>query len=283
MKKNKLLKSIFGIYTGIFIFVLYAPLIVLTILSFQVGPEGGPQFPLHGVSLYWYKQLFGLTPPSRVAPLDLGDAIFRSLALAIITMVVSTILGTLTAQAFRKNFKGSGLVFYLILLGIMVPGILVGLGIALVSNTLGIDKNWYSTSFVAHVLYTYPFAFIVMLAIFNRFDRSIEEAAMDLGANELKTFWRITLPQVVPGLLSAALFAFTLSYDEFPRTLFSAGPDLTLPLTIFGTFSIEVHPNLFAFGVLTTLFSFSILIFYYFLMTILTRKPKRLNIQEEIN
>ncbi|MEB3101790.1 ABC transporter permease [Ferviditalea candida] len=283
MKKNKALKSVFGIYTGIFIFVLYAPLIVLTILSFQVGPEGGPQFPLQGFSLYWYEQLFGLTPPSRVAPLDLGDAIFRSLTLAIITMIVSTILGTLTAQAFRKNFKGSGLVFYLILLGIMVPGILVGLGIALVSNTLGIDKNWYSTSFVAHVLYTYPFAFIVMLAIFNRFDRSIEEAAMDLGANELKTFWRITLPQVIPGLLSAALFAFTLSYDEFPRTLFAAGPDLTLPLTIFGTFSIEVHPNLFAFGVLTTLFSFSILILYYFLMMIFTRKPKRLNVQEDIN
>lgn len=282
MIKNRFIKSIFSIYTAIFIFMLYAPLIVLTILSFQIGPDGGPQFPLQGLSIYWYESILGLAPPSRIAPLNLGDAIFRSLTLAIVTTIVSTFLGTITAQAFRKKFKGQGFMFYLVLLGIMVPGILVGLGISLVTDTIGIYKHWYSTAFVAHVLYTFPFSFIIMLAIFNRFDRSIEEAAMDLGANELKTFKKITIPQVIPGLLSAALFSFTLSFDEFSRTLFSAGPDLTLPLTIFGMFSIEVHPNIFAFGVVAILFSFTLLALFLILIKIFTRKPKRLNIQEDI-
>jgi putative spermidine/putrescine transport system permease protein len=176
----------------------------------------------------------------------------------------------------------AGLVFYLIVLGMMVPGVLVGLGVALVSTQLGIPRGWWGTSFVAHVVYTFPFAFLVMLAIFNRFDRSVEEAAWSLGVSPVTTFRKVTFPLIFPGVLSAMLFAFTLSYDEFPRTLFAAGGDLTLPLAIYGTFSVEIHPNLFAFGVLTTLFSFSLLAVYGVLMTLSVRRAKRVAIQEDI-
>jgi putative spermidine/putrescine transport system permease protein len=282
MENQPVLRGALGFYTVIFITFLYAPFIVLAILSFQSGPEGGPQFPIIHWSIYWYKHLFGLTPPSRVAPLPIGDALIRSLILAFATMVTSTLLGTLTAQAFRRRFAGSGLVFYLVVLGMMVPGVLVGLGVALVSTYLGIDRSWWGTTFLVHVVYTFPFAFLVMLAVLNRFDRSVEEAAWALGVPPARTFRKITFPLIFPGVLSAMLFAFTLSYDEFPRTLFAAGGDLTLPLAIYGTFSVEIHPNIFAFGVLTTLFSFAILAVYGLLMAMSVRRARRVAIQEEI-
>ncbi|RCS21765.1 ABC transporter permease [Phyllobacterium salinisoli] len=268
-------------YTTLFIVFLYGPLVVLAILSFQTGPEGGPQFPIIEWSTYWYKHLFGLTPPSRIAPLPIEDGLVRSLVLAVMTMVVSTVLGVASAQAFRSRFKGSGIVFYLIVLGMMVPGVLVGLGMALVANAFGIDRHWWGTAFVLHVVYTYPFAFLVMLAIFNRFDPSVEEAAWSLGVTPARTFRKITFPLIFPGVLSAMLFAFTLSYDEFSRTLFASGRDLTLPLAIYGTFSVEVHPNVFAFGVLTTLFSFALLGTYAVLMSLTVRRARRVAVQEE--
>ncbi|MBY2973009.1 ABC transporter permease [Rhizobium leguminosarum] len=270
-----------GTYTALFLVFLYGPLVVLAILSFQTGPEGGPQFPIIEWSTYWYKHLFGLTPPSRISPLPINEALFRSMALAVMTMIVSTVLGVSAAQAFRRKFKGSGFVFYLIVLGMMVPGVLVGLGMALVANSFGIDRHWWGTAFVLHVVYTFPFAFLVMLAIFNRFDPSVEEAAWSLGVSPARTFRKITFPLIFPGVLSAMLFAFTLSYDEFSRTLFASGRDLTLPLAIYGTFSVEVHPNVFAFGVLTTLFSFALLGTYAALMTLSVRRAKQMAIQEE--
>lgn len=275
------IKFSLGTYTALFLVFLYGPLVVLAILSFQTGPEGGPQFPIIEWSTYWYKHLFGLTPPSRISPLPINEALFRSMALAVMTMIVSTVLGVSAAQAFRRKFKGSSFVFYLIVLGMMVPGVLVGLGMALVANSLGIDRHWWGTAFVLHVVYTFPFAFLVMLAIFNRFDPSVEEAAWSLGVSPARTFRKITFPLIFPGVLSAMLFAFTLSYDEFSRTLFASGRDLTLPLAIYGTFSVEVHPNVFAFGVLTTLFSFALLGTYAVLMTLSVRRAKQMAIQEE--
>jgi putative spermidine/putrescine transport system permease protein len=275
------IKPVLAVYVALFLVFLYGPFLVLAILSFQTGPNGGPQFPIIEWSTYWYRDIFGLTPPSRIAPLPIRDSLIRSLLLAMMTMVVSTVLGVMSAQAFRTHFKGSGVIFYLIVLGMMVPGVLVGLGLALVANILGIDRTWWGTAFVLHVVYTFPFAFLVMLAIFNRFDASVEEASWSLGVSPIRTFQKVTFPLIFPGVLSAMLFAFTLSYDEFSRTLFSSGPDLTLPLAIYGTFSIEIHPNIFAFGVLTTLFSFALLAVYAILMTLSVRRARRIAIQEE--
>ncbi|HEX9586307.1 MAG TPA: ABC transporter permease [Bradyrhizobium sp.] len=275
------IKPVLAVYVALFLVFLYGPFLVLAILSFQTGPNGGPQFPIIEWSTYWYRDIFGLAPPSRIAPLPIRDSLIRSLLLAMMTMVVSTVLGVMSAQAFRTHFKGSGVIFYLIVLGMMVPGVLVGLGLALVANILGIDRTWWGTAFVLHVVYTFPFAFLVMLAIFNRFDASVEEASWSLGVSPIRTFQKVTFPLIFPGVLSAMLFAFTLSYDEFSRTLFSSGPDLTLPLAIYGTFSIEIHPNIFAFGVLTTLFSFALLAVYAILMTLSVRRARRIAIQEE--
>lgn len=279
--RSSILRPALALYTGLFILFLYAPFGVLGVLSFQAGPEGGPQFPIQAWSTYWYEHILGLTPPSRIAPLPIGEALVRSLALAFVTMVVSTVLGVLSAQAFRSRFRLSGAVFYLIVLGMMVPGVLVGLGMALLSNAVGLDRQWWTTAFVLHVVYTFPFAFLVMLAIFNRFDSSVEEASWSLGVPPIRTFRKVTFPLIFPGVLSAMLFAFTLSYDEFSRTLFSSGRNLTLPLAIYGTFSVEIHPNIFAFGVLTTLFSFALLAIYAVLMSLSVRRARRTAIQED--
>jgi putative spermidine/putrescine transport system permease protein len=284
MKRFSFLRGGLALYTGLFIAFLYAPFVVMGILSFQQGPEGGPQFPIIEWSLFWYKHVLGFAPPSRVAPLPIGEALTRSLILAVATMIVSTVLGTLTAQAFRRRFRGSGFVFYLVVLGMMVPGVLLGLGMALVAREAGVQPTWWGTAFVLHVVYTYPFAFLVMLAIFNRFDPAVEEAAWALGVPPGRTFRKITFPMIFPGVLSAMLFAFTLSYDEFPRTLFTGGSDVTMPIAIYGTFSVEIHPNLFAFGVLTTLFSFALLAVYGALMLASVRRAQArgAGIQEEI-
>ncbi|NDW03182.1 ABC transporter permease [Jiella pacifica] len=263
--ESRLLKPALAVYLGLFLLFLYGPMIVMAILSFQ-GPTGGPQFPIVEWSTYWYQHLFGQISGSRVSQLPVGESLIRSLVLAVMTTIVSTVLGVMAAQAFRTRFAGSGPIFYLFVLGMIVPGVLVGLGMALLSNMLGIDRAWWSTSFVLHVVYTFPFAFLVMLAIFNRFDRSVEEASLSLGVSPAETFRRVTFPMIFPGVLSAMLFSFTLSYDEFSRTLFTSGPRLTLPLSIYGTFSVEIYPNVFAFGVLTTVFSFTLLAIYGLLM-----------------
>lgn len=281
--EQRFVRIVLAVYVAGFVLFLYGPFIVLAILSFQQGPDGGPQFPITQWSTYWYRQLFGLTPPSRIAPLPFGDALVRSLVLAVMTMVVSTVLGVMSAQAFRRRFRGAGAVFYLIVLGMMVPGVLTGLGTSLLANNvLGIERHWYTTAFATHVAYTFPFAFLVMLAILNRFDPSVEEAAWSLGVDPRTTFRRVTFPLIFPGVLSAMLFAFTLSLDEFPRTLFASGRDQTLPLAIYGTFSVEIHPNIFAFGVLTTLFSFSLLAVYGILMALSVQRARRQAMQEEI-
>ncbi|SDU48029.1 ABC transporter permease [Stappia sp. ES.058] len=276
----RLLRPALALYAAAFLLFLYGPMIVLAILSFQ-SKTGGPQFPIQEWSTYWYQHLLGLAETSRVSQLPVGGSLIRSLVLAFLTTLVSVTLGTMSAEAFRTRFKGSGPVFYLIILGMMVPGVLVGLGMALMSNFLGIDRAWWSTAFVLHVVYTFPFAFLVMLAIFNRFDRSIEEASLSLGVSPSQTFRRVTFPLIFPGVLSAMLFSFTLSYDEFSRTLFTAGRELTLPLSIYGTFSVEIYPNIFAFGVLTTLFSFTLLVIYGVLMKRFTSRSKRFAGQEE--
>src|SRR5215469_9929890 len=142
---SPLLKPILAVSVGLFLLFLYGPCIVLGILSFQKGPEGGPQFPIEEWSLFWYKHILGLAPPSRVSPLPIGVSLVRSLTLAFMTMVTSTVLGVMAAQAFRRNFRGKTLVFYLIVLGMIVPGVLVGLGSALVATTGGLERHWWST------------------------------------------------------------------------------------------------------------------------------------------
>ena len=137
----------------------------------------------------------------------------------------------------------------------MAPGLLVGFGFALLARLLGVDPAWNTTAFVVHVSWTLPFGFLTMLAVFNRFDVKLEEAALTLGANRFVAFRRITLPIVMPGVIGAALFGFSLSYDEFARSMFTTGPDNTLPLAVLAQLDQQLTPELYAIGTATTVTS----------------------------
>ena len=275
-----LIRPLYLAYLGFILAVLYFPFVVMTILSFQ-GPRGGHTFPLRGVSTIWYWKLFNpgkLTPYSDVGEF-LGDylaSLQRSVVLAVITMLISTALALMAAQAFRKGFKGSGLVFYLWLLGIIVPGITVSLGLSLWFRRMDLPLHWLTTGLPVHVMWTLPFSLIIFLMFFNRFDTSLEDAALILGATRWKTFRHVTLPLMQPAILTSLLFAFTLSLDEFQRSLLITGTDQTLPLMVMASVTTRITPTLYALGTLTTLLSFAVVGAYLALLTYSLRKSRRL-------
>jgi putative spermidine/putrescine transport system permease protein len=248
----------FGFYVlaaffALYVLFLYGPTITITILSFQ-GPDGGLTFPMNGVSLHWFAQLFA---QQRVG--DLGGSLQRSLILAVMVMAVTVVISVSAGMAFRKRFVGSGMVFYLAIASLIVPSILVSLGVGLLFSQMGWDPDWYSSAFGAQLTWTLPFGLLIMFAIFNRFDRAWEEAARDQGATAWQSFSQVVLPIILPSVVGIALFGFTLSYDEFARTLLTAGSDNTLPLEIFGMTTNITTPVLFALGTVTTVLSFLVI------------------------
>lgn len=279
--RSRIVRSVYIAFISFILAVLYFPFVIMGVLSFQ-GPRGGHTFPLRGVSSIWYWKLFHpgqLTQYSDVGEF-LGDYIVafeRSLVLAGLTMVISTVLALMAAQAFRERFRGSGLVFYLWLLGIIVPGITVSLGLALVFRTLGIPLHWWSTGLVVQVMWTLPFSLIVFLMFFNRFDASLEDAALTLGATRWQTFRYVTLPVLQPAVLTSLLFAFTLSLDEFQRSLLIVGTEQTLPLMVMASVTTRVTPTLYALGTLTTLLSFVVVGAYLLLLTYSLKRREQLS------
>jgi putative spermidine/putrescine transport system permease protein len=276
---QKLTRPIAYVYLGFILAVLYFPFIIMAILSFQ-GPRGGHTFPMRDTSMIWYWKLFNpgkLTEYSDVGEF-LGDylgALQRSLLLAVVTLIISTIFALMAAQAFRRGFRGSNSIFYVWLLGIIVPGITVSLGSALIVQSLDIVPHWLTTGLAVHVIWTLPFSLVVFLMFFNRFDSSLEDAALTLGATHWQTFRHVTLPLMQPAVLTSMLFAFTLSLDEFQRSLLVTGNEQTLPLMVMASVTTRVTPTLYALGTLTTLLSFVVVGGYLVLMTLSLRKSRR--------
>ena len=190
---------------------------------------------------------------------DLGGALRRSLALAAMVTVATVVLSVAAGMGFRRRFIGSAFVFYLAIASLIVPSILVSLGIGLFFNQLGWDPSWYTSGFGAQLTWTLPFGLLIMFAIFNRFNPAWEEAARDQGATPWQSFRHVVLPIILPSVIGIALFGFTLSYDEFARTLLTAGSDNTLPLEIFGMTTNITTPVLYALGTVTTALSFLVI------------------------
>ena len=259
-----------ALFFGLFVIFLYGPIITIGILSFQ-GPRGGLTFPMNGVSLHWFADLF-----EKQAVGDIWGAFRRSLALGLMVMVVTVVLSVMGGLAFRRRFIGAGAVFYLIIASLIIPSILVSLGVGLIFNILDWNVHWATSGFGAQLTWTLPFGLLIMFAVFNRFNKAYEEAARDLGASPWQTVRFVVLPIIAPSLIGVALFGFTLSYDEFARTLLTAGSYNTLPLEIFGMTTNVTSPVLYALGTLTTLFSFLIIAAFIGLAMVLRRRRARL-------
>ncbi|MEZ7197214.1 ABC transporter permease [Pseudodesulfovibrio karagichevae] len=241
-------------FFALFILFLYGPTLTIGILSFQ-GPSGGLTFPMNGVSLHWYFRLF-----ETQAVGDFGGSLSRSLLLALAVMVTTVVISLSAGMAFRKKFRGSGLLFYLTIVSLIIPSILISLGIGLLFNQAGIEPTWYGSAFGAHLTWTLPFGLLIMFAVFNRFDKSFEAAATDMCATPFQTLRFVVIPLILPSLVGVGLFGFTLSYDEFARTIMTSGSQNTLPLEIFGMTTNVTTPVLYALGTLTTLISFAAIV-----------------------
>ncbi len=250
----------------LFVLFLYGPIITIAVLSFQ-GPQGGLTFPMNGVSLYWFFDLF-----EQQAVGDIWGAFRRSMALGLMVMTVTVIISVMGGLAFRKRFRGSTAMFYLIIASLIIPSILVSLGVGLIFNVFDWEVHWATSGFGSQLTWTLPFGLLIMFAVFNRFDKSYEEAARDLGAGPWQTIRHVVLPIIAPSLIGVALFGFTLSYDEFARTLLTAGSYNTLPLEIYGMTTNVTSPVLYALGTLTTVFSFLIIGFFLLLAVLLQRR-----------
>jgi putative spermidine/putrescine transport system permease protein len=237
----------------LFVMFLYGPMTAIFILSFQ-GPGGGLTFPMNGVSLNWFYALF---EQQRTG--DFAGSFSRSIGLALITLVLTVAISVASGLAFRKGFRGATLVFYMAIASLIMPGLLVSLGIGLMFQFAGLGTGWYSSALGAHLTWTLPFGLLIMFAVFSRFDPAYEEAARDLGASSTQRLRTIILPILFPGMIAVALFGFTLSYDEFPRTLVTVGPRNTLPLEIWVMTTNVTSPALYALGTLTTAVSFTVI------------------------
>ena len=253
MEKRPRSFYVLAIFFAVFVLFLYGPIITIGILSFQ-GPQGGLTFPMNGVSTYWFADLF-----KEQAVGDIWGAFRRSFGLGLMVMVTTVVVSVMAGLAFRKRFWGSGALFYAAITSLVIPSILISLGVGLIFNQLGLKVHWATSGFGAQLTWTLPFGLLIMFAVFNRFDKSFEEAARDQGATAWQTLRHVVLPIIAPSLIGVALFGFTLSYDEFARTLLTAGSYNTLPLEIFGMTTNVTTPVIYALGTLTTIFSFGII------------------------
>jgi putative spermidine/putrescine transport system permease protein len=246
-----------GTYFVLFLIFLYAPMILMGILSFQ-GIFGSITWPFQGpVSIEWWQSLYDENIPGSHAA-EIRESGRVSLLVSLAAGVIVSLIAFTLSMAFRRKFRGEGASFYLIMLALMTPGFLLGLGTQLFWSWMGQAPSLWKTALGANVIWGIPFGFLVMLAVWNRYDERVEEAARDLGADQRRTFREVTLPLVWTGILGCFLFGFTLTWNDYDRSiLLVSGSEIqTLPLTIGGlTFTGAIRPDLYALGTATTLVS----------------------------
>jgi spermidine/putrescine transport system permease protein len=238
-----------NIYAGLAIAYLLIPIAVIILFSFN-DPVGKYNFTWVGFTLDHWKTVFSLP--------DLNSALLTSLKLAGLATLISTAFGTLMAIALvRHNFFGRRTANFLIVVPMATPEIVMGASLLSFFLILGTPALGFTTLLIAHVMFCISFVVVVVRSRLIGFDRSLEEAAQDLGANAFQTFRLVTLPLIMPGVVAAALLAFALSIDDFVVSNFNSGTTVTFPLYIFGAAQrgIPVEVN----AVATILFSVTLI------------------------
>jgi spermidine/putrescine transport system permease protein len=234
-------------FTSLVVAFLFAPIVVMIVFSFN-NPRGHQNITWQGFTFNNY-----LTVWNRP---DITGPMLTSLTIAVISTVVATILGTLIALSLtRYEFRGRGLMNLLIFIPMTAPEIILGASLLTLWVALGTARG-LPTILVAHIMFNISYVVVTVRARLIGFNRSLEEAGMDLYANERTTFWKVTFPLIFPGILAAALLAFALSIDDYVITLFSAGHTVTFPLWVYGASRIGIPPEVNALGTLFFLIAF---------------------------
>lgn len=258
---RKLPFSALGAYTVLYLALLYLPVLFLPLFSFNDSIYIA--FPLQGFTLEWYEEMAQNTA--------MLSALQNSIKVGVVVAVISTILGTMSAKAFTryrvpyetplKAFIAVPLVIPLIILGISLLVVFSGANISLSLFTIG----------VGHVVICVPFSMLVMVSRLEGFDKGLEEAAQDLGETPWMTFWRVTFPLAMPGIIASLLLCFTISFDEFLLAFFLSGDESTLPVYIWSQLRFPTKlPSVLALG--------SCILILSVLMVILAEWSRRLGV-----
>jgi spermidine/putrescine transport system permease protein len=238
------------IYAFIAFAYLYLPIVILIIFSFNTQKIN---VRWEGFTLDWYKVLFN--------DQNVILATRNTLIIATVSTIVATIIGTMAALALQRyRFPGHNVAESGLYIPVIIPEVVMGISLLAFFASIGLTLGLGSIT-LSHIAFSIPFVTLVVRARLHGFDKSIEEAAMDLGANEVTTFWRVTLPTIMPGVLAGALLAFTLSLDDYVITYFTSGPgSTTLPLRIFSMVRFSVTPEVNALSTLWVLTIFVVLL-----------------------
>ena len=219
---------------------MYTPLFVLVAFSFTPTEYG---VSWEGFTLKWYRAVFSNS--------DIQDALKVSLIIAVPTVVISTAIGTITAfTLYRYRFLGRALYQGALYVPLVMPDLVIGISLLLLYTSIKLELG-ILTILLAHISFSIPLTTLVIIARMQRIDRTLEEAALDLGADEWTTMWKVTLPLLMPGILAAALLTFPWSFNDFVITFFVSGVgSSTLPLRVYSMIRLGVSPMVNALGTL---------------------------------
>ena len=249
--RRRLLDWSLNTFAGLALLYLLVPIGVILVFSFN-DPVGRFNFIWQEFSLDAWKDPFGVP--------GIGNAFAKSLEVAALSTIGATILGTITALALvRYQFRGRAPVNFFIFIPLATPEVV--LGAALLSMFL----NWgvalgTGTILIAHIMFNVSFVVVTVRSRLIGFDRSLEEAAQDLGATPLQTLRLVTLPLIMPGVLAAALLAFALSLDDFVITNFNSGSTITFPLFVWGAARVAVPPQIYVIAAMIFLFTLAMML-----------------------
>jgi len=249
-KGTRVVDVCFKLYTVLVYLFLFSPIVIVIYMSFNKGQTN--RFPVQEYSLQWYKVLFQ------------NNGIWASLRISLVIAVLATlsvlIIGTFAAYAIvRYKFKFKSAFISLMLAPMLIPSVITGISMLLYFSFIGIKTSVF-TVILGHSVLTLPYATMIITARLQGLHISLEEAARNLGANEWNVFFKIVFPQIKPGLLSAALFAFTISLDEFALTFFVNSPSSqTLPIRIYSMLKFGLTPELNALSTIILVLSFGLI------------------------
>jgi spermidine/putrescine transport system permease protein len=238
-------RFILPVYSWLVIAYLVFPIAVMILYSFNKVTTGLPQvsFAWNGFTLQWYRQWSDIP--------QLTSSFWLSVRLAIASTLLATVVGTLLALALVRyrppRFRGKALMEQVMFLNIAAPEIVLGASLLGLFVTINLARG-FVTLLLAHVAFSIAYVAITVRARMTGFDRSLEEAAADLGANSWVTFRKITFPLILPGILAGALMAFALSIDDFVTSNFVSGSAVPFPVWVYGVTRIGIPPQVFVFG-----------------------------------
>jgi len=219
---------------------LLVPIAVVIMFSFN-DPGGRYNFTWQGFTLDQWRNWDGVPA--------LKDAMILSLEIALVASVVATVLGTLIALALvRYRFGGRGATNLLIFVPMATPEVVLAASLLALFLNVTIFTLGFGTILIAHIMFCISYVVVTVKARLIGFDRNLEEAAMDLGANEFTTFRKVTLPLIAPAIVAGALLSFALSIDDFVITYFNAGSEITFPIFVWGSAQRGVPPQVNVFG-----------------------------------